>query len=375
VFHSLTLGSKSADFMKSSVLLPLFILVFFVSNAQQVKQLQFREELHDFGTILEEKGPVDHEFVFTNTSNRTVKVLNVQPSCGCTTPSWTKEAIAPGKTGFIQASFNPQGRPGYFNKSLTVTTDLEPNPIILQIKGQVSTDTDNTVDARGYDVVNGNLKFRYSSFNVGKVYHKDEYATREFAFINGGETAIAFSGKPVAPAHMKVEIIPSTVAPGGKGVIKVGYNGKLKGQYGFQSDNIELTTDDSENPVKSFTVLATIEDDFRGLSAEELKKAPQLKLSELSVDLGRLNPSTAVVREVQFVNTGKSMLEIKSVQGNCSCVKASTAKKILKPGESGSIKFEFAPQDRKGSHLKAVTVYSNDPRNPVQRFTLSAYVD
>ena len=88
--------------------------------AQVAKPLQFREESFDFGSVKENGGPVMHEFNFTNNSGRHVKVLTVQASCGCTTPAWTKEPIAPGKTGFIQASFNPKGRPGYFNKSLTI---------------------------------------------------------------------------------------------------------------------------------------------------------------------------------------------------------------------------------------------------------------
>src|SRR3954462_8253240 len=86
--------------------------------SQQAKQLQFKEEIFDFGKVVEDKGPVTHEFVFTNNSSRPVKVLTVQASCGCTTPGWSKEAVEPGKTGFIQASYNPKGRPGFFNKSL-----------------------------------------------------------------------------------------------------------------------------------------------------------------------------------------------------------------------------------------------------------------
>src|SRR6188768_1466983 len=119
----------------------LTVLIILLSGlntfSQQTKAIQFREETFDFGSVKEEGGPVTHEFMFTNTGNRPVKILTVQPSCGCTTPSWSREPVAVGKTGFIQASFNPKGRPGYFNKSLTVTTDLDPTPIILQIKGQV----------------------------------------------------------------------------------------------------------------------------------------------------------------------------------------------------------------------------------------------
>lgn len=355
----------------------LFALFFLSFSAlvfgQQTKQLQFREESFDFGNILEDKGPVTHEFVFTNTASRPVKILTVQASCGCTTPGWTKEPIEPGKTGFIQASFNPKGRPGHFNKSLTVTTDLDASPIILQIKGQVN--TEGNVNPSEFSVVNGGLRFKNTAFNMGKVLIKDEYAVRDFWVSNGSTKPVTFSGKFVAPKHMKVEVEPLTLAPGAKGKIKLSYNGKIKNQYGFQSDNIELHTDDEVNPVKSFSVYATLEDFFPQLSGEELAKAPQLKIENYQLDFGSIKPTVPAVREVAITNTGKKELHLHSIQGNCTCIEATASKKTIKPGEQTTLKIAFDPQDRTGSHTKAVTVYSNDPRNPVQRLTFKVYID
>ncbi len=82
----------------------------------------FKADVHDFGTI--EEGPsADHVFVFTNTGKEPLIIQRVQPSCGCTTPDWTKEPIAPGKTGMIKASYGTQGRPGHFEKTMTVFTN------------------------------------------------------------------------------------------------------------------------------------------------------------------------------------------------------------------------------------------------------------
>ena len=116
----------------------VFCLVVNVCAFGQVsKPLQFREEIFDFGAIKEQAGAAIHEFSFINNSSRPIKILKVQASCGCTTPDWTKDAIAPGKSGFIQASFNPVGRPGYFNKSLTVTTDFDSKNTDIEIQGLI----------------------------------------------------------------------------------------------------------------------------------------------------------------------------------------------------------------------------------------------
>lgn len=350
----------------------LFLPGMYASFAQQAKPVLFREEVFDFGSVKEDGGPVVHEFVFTNASNRSVKILTVQASCGCTTPAWSKEPVAPGKTGFIQASYNPKGRPGYFNKTLTVTTDFEPTPIVLQIKGNVS--TAGVGSEADFKVGKGNWKLKTGSFNMGKVYLKDEPTIRDFQFLNTGTKPVKFE-KVIGPAYIKAEVIPETVAPGERGHIKVIYYGKLKNQYGFRSDNIEIHTNDADLPIKSFTVYATLEDYFGELRPDDLAKAPRLRLAASSMDFGRVKEDALVVREVSVSNAGQQELQIKSVQGNCSCIATSVSKASLKPGESAMINVTFDAADRKGTQQKAVTIYSNDPRQPVQRFTFTAYVE
>jgi len=356
--------------------LKLLVICFVVNTCafgQVSKPLQFGEEIFDFGSIKEHGGPATHDFTFINNSSRAIKILKVQASCGCTTPDWSKDPIAPGKSGFIQASFNPVGRPGYFNKSLTVTTDFDSNPIILQIKGQVA--VEGATEGVQFQAANGNWKLKSGSFNMGKVFTKDEYTVRDFQVLNGGEKSITFSGKYVGPAYMKIDVLPKTIAPGEKGNIKVSYNGKMKGKYGFQSDNIEIFTDDELIPNKSFAVYATLEDEFPQLTAEEIAKAPQLRVQYSTIDFGKLSPNTASIREIQFYNTGKKELDIRALQGNCTCVTASAEKTSIKPGERSLIKISLDPQDRKGALQKSLTIYSNDPQNPVQRITFSGYVE
>src|SRR5688500_13351201 len=192
--------------MKRFALTLFFCAVAVATFSQQAKQLQFKEETYNFGTVGEENGPVTHDFIFTNTSNRPVKILTVQASCGCTTPGWSKEPVEPGRTGYIQASFNPKGRPGFFNKSLTVTTDLDANPMILQIKGQVS--NDSKPNETEFQIVNGGLKLKGSSFNMGKVFIRDEFVVREFPILNSIEKPITFTGKFVSPNYIKVSAEP-----------------------------------------------------------------------------------------------------------------------------------------------------------------------
>lgn len=95
---------------------------------------EFKTETHDFGT-LQEGDPAVVEFTFKNTGKEPLIIQNVHPSCGCTLPYWSKDPVAPGKTGVIKASYGTKGRVGAFNKSITVTSTAGTN--VLHIKGVV----------------------------------------------------------------------------------------------------------------------------------------------------------------------------------------------------------------------------------------------
>ena len=358
--------------MKRAVVGSLLVVCFLSAGAQRASQLAFREEVHNFGSVDENKGPVTHEFVFTNNSSRDVRILKVQASCGCTTPGWSRDPIPPGQQGFVQVSYNPKGRPGYFNRSLTVTTDLEPNPIVLQIKGQVS-NVDNP-EPSDFPIAKGNLRFRTSSFNMGRVFRKSEYAVREFPVLNAGDKVINFSGECVQPGYILVDVQPRTLEPGRQGTIRVSYNGGVRNAYGFQSDNIEVHTDDPLAPVKSFPVFATLEDYFPEMTAAELASAPQLVLGTQLLEFGSIGSNGTTEREVTITNAGRRPLELRAIQPNCTCITASVSKTTLKPGESAPVRISFNPASRKGTQTKSISFYSNDPKNPVQRLTFTAYV-
>ena len=111
------------------------------STAPAVKEVQavnpsieFTELNHDFGNIIE--GEVaSFQFVFTNKGDNPIKLTNVRASCGCTTPLWTKEEVAPGESGVITAQYNSKGRVGTFHKSITVNSTG--GNVSLTIKGVV----------------------------------------------------------------------------------------------------------------------------------------------------------------------------------------------------------------------------------------------
>ena len=113
-----------------------FILFSFFNSFSQKSDIVFETPEYNFGDIQENKGKVSHKFSFTNNGKESIRILTVKPSCGCTTPNWSKDEIKPGKKGFIIAEYNPKGRPGVFRKSLSVITNDNRRSLIF-IKGKV----------------------------------------------------------------------------------------------------------------------------------------------------------------------------------------------------------------------------------------------
>lgn len=82
-------------------------------------EIKFAETSHNFGSI--EQGEIArYEFRFTNTGTEPLTLSNVSASCGCTTPKWPRESIAPGATAVITAEYNSAGREGSFTKYISV---------------------------------------------------------------------------------------------------------------------------------------------------------------------------------------------------------------------------------------------------------------
>ena len=101
--------------------------------------VEFPELVHDFGTIAENGGAVSHEVSFTNTGDAPLMIVNASASCGCTRPDFPKKPIKAGKSDRIKVTFLPAGRPGEFNKTVTIRTNAKTTKkVTLRIKGFVT---------------------------------------------------------------------------------------------------------------------------------------------------------------------------------------------------------------------------------------------
>ncbi len=112
--------------------------VIFVS-AQPGAKIEFKEELHEFGVIEERGGSVEHRFVFVNKGNAPLLINDIKACCGIKLADWSKQPVLPGKEGFVTGVFDPKGRPGKFEKTITVISNAtNESSKTLLLRGEVN---------------------------------------------------------------------------------------------------------------------------------------------------------------------------------------------------------------------------------------------
>jgi hypothetical protein len=98
--------------------------------------MSFENDTCNFGTITQGE-IVTCDFRFKNTGRSPLLIMNVNSSCGCVVPGYSKEPVPPGKTGVVTGRFNSAGKMGVQDKTLTVSSNNRDGMIVLHITGTV----------------------------------------------------------------------------------------------------------------------------------------------------------------------------------------------------------------------------------------------
>ena len=105
-------------------------------------RITFDKVVHDFGNV----GPLTDslcEFRFTNTGDGTLKIGQVQKTCGCTPFSLAKTEYAPGETGSLKVKYYADTQLGLTTKNLIIRSNDSSNPqVTLAVKARVISKVD-----------------------------------------------------------------------------------------------------------------------------------------------------------------------------------------------------------------------------------------
>jgi hypothetical protein len=344
----------------------------FISGAQTAPKakITFDKLQHNFGSFKEEAGVQTVAFNFKNDGVVPLILNNVQASCGCTTPEWTREPVAPGAKGIIKVSYDPKNRPGVFSKTIRVTSNAENADVVLTIAGEVAARA-RTIE-EDYPNIIGPLraKTNYIAFPTIK---ENEVKKDSTEVVNVSDQPVQLSFK-TPPPHLSAVIKPAKLAPKQKGYLVVTFDASKIKAWGFTSHRLYLNIDGVDDYRNSVAVSSTIEEDFSRLSADELKNAPAISYDADSFDFGDVKPNSKNEHIFSLKNTGKRDLIIRDVKSSCGCTAVSPSKNVVSSGESVPLKVVFDTTGKSGRQNKTITVITNDPKNSTTVLRISSNI-
>lgn len=103
---------------------------------ENLPTIKFNEKEYNFGVVINGE-KVSHIYTFKNVGKSNLLISNVKASCGCTSPKWTKEPIAPGAEGYIELAFDSTGRLGRQRKTAIVYANTQPNETEIAFQCEV----------------------------------------------------------------------------------------------------------------------------------------------------------------------------------------------------------------------------------------------
>lgn len=151
------------------------------------------QPMFNFGEARRDQS-ITNTFLLRNTGSNTVTIINVRPTCGCTTAVPSTNSVAPGATAELKAALSLAGRSGYQRKAIYVETNDPRKPRLrLEMAGLVVTDIEvqpqgvhfGTLAREGEakrDVLltaRSNLTFTVTGVNTGSSQFSAEVEPRE----------------------------------------------------------------------------------------------------------------------------------------------------------------------------------------------------
>jgi hypothetical protein len=283
--------------------------------AKDWAQKMFTVKTHDFGHVAR-GAKTEFAFEVQNLYEEDVHIAAVRTSCGCTTPTITKDTLKTWEKGSILATFNTRSFQGDRKATITVVID---KPFYAEVQLNVA----------GY--IHADVDFQPGSINFGEVAQGESLEQR-VSITRNGATNWQITDVQSANANLEVEL-SEPVRQAGRVSYTMVVRLKADAAAGYVQDSLMLVTNDRAMPQVPIAV--------------EGRVVPPLTVSPASLFVGVLAPGQTVTK--QLVVRAKTPFRIT----NIAC-------------EDGAFQFKVADQPR-AVHLVPVTFTASASPGEIER--------
>ena len=331
--------------------------------AQEKISVVFSEKHHDFGSTREEDGAVVTEFTFVNTSPQAIMIKDVRASCGCTTPTYSREPIAPNKEGRISVAFNARGQRGHFNKTVTIQlgTDSDTRTETLTIGGIVLPTMQASVENYTHNA--GDLFFRENALNFGSMV-KGGISEKTVEVFNNSDKEQTLSFANV-PAYISISLDNAgKIASNQKALVKMVFNSEKAKSWGNISEKIEVKI--NGKVAGEYTLNAVVAENFGKITQKGLQDAPVAVLSVKNLNLTTVKIGTKRTSKIELTNSGTLPLVIRDIKTDADYLSVKASRNEVAAGKSVMLYVivDATKLDVFKFH-RQVQLITNDPVNPV----------
>lgn len=331
-------------------------------------RLEVDRDVANMGEIMYQL-PARVGFTLRNVGTEPLAIEEVIPSCGCTTVDWTHEPVAPGEEVTLTAVYDAKML-GVFQKDFEVYTNASDEPFYLHIQGRVVSKLSDYSGSFPIDL--GNIRMNVNNVEFDNV-NRGDYPVAELQVLNMGLK----SYKPYLmhlPTYLSAQYVPEVLNGGRIGKILLTLDSEKLHQMGLTQTSVYLARQmgDKVSEENEITVSAVLLPDFSSLSARERENAPRLVLSADTLDMGSMGKRRKRSMEILVRNTGKSTLEIRSLQVFNKALSVSLSNRNIEAGGTARLKLtvlaKYLDQMKSSPRVLLIT---NDPARSKEIITVN----
>lgn len=395
---------KLMAIMRNNIVLTIFISLIAAfagsnANAQTTFDgvVSVDRTIYDFGDIYINDGAVTCEYIFKNIGDKPMLILSAVSSCGCTDAEWTREPIAPGKTGKVTATFKNEDGPYPFDKTITVYVSEMKKPVVLHLRGSVHENSKPLTE--NYPIMIGNLGLKSFEIKAGNLSQR-ESKSGNIVVANLGVTPMKVEFKNVSE-NLTVEVFPNPVPARSTATLSYTikssrslwgknwyyatpvidgreYKGIIRRGAAIEEDAPSEVYSEKNSRVGAgkpeIAFWAVTKENFNSLPESSRNDGANPSFTNSTVSFGSVTAGTKTTLTFNYTNKGKNTSKFYKLDADCHNVKVKSMADT-EGGKKGSIVVELDTTGLpKGDIIIALNLFTNSPLRPVISLQLTGKV-